>query len=274
MPPRLTQYRLCPRSRSIRLALAEYGVEVQLLDENPWEWRQSFLAKNPAGEMPVLEYDNGLTLCGAYSISEFIAEEMLPNGTMAPGPPALIPGNREDRAEVRRLIDWYHGKFDREVTRELLIEKVYNSMRPSGPVAPDPSILRAVRANLKYHLSYAGYLADSRRWLAGDDLSFADFAAAAHISTVDYLGEMPWHEYPAVKIWYQRMKSRPSFRALLGDRVPERHRRLLIRISISKSLVCSKLKPRIPLSPKCSAPKRRNSASTPSVSRALPTTTS
>ncbi len=220
MPPRLTQYRLCPRSRSIRLALAEYGVEVQLLDENPWEWRQSFLAKNPAGEMPVLEYDNGLTLCGAYSISEFIAEEILPNGTMAPGPPALIPGNREDRAEVRRLIDWYHGKFDREVTRELLIEKVYNSMRPSGPLAPDPSILRAVRANLKYHLSYAGYLADSRRWLAGDDLSFADFAAAAHISTVDYLGEMPWHEYPAVKIWYQRMKSRPSFRALLGDRVP------------------------------------------------------
>jgi glutathione S-transferase len=221
MPPRLTQYRLCPRSRSIRLALAEYGIEVQLLDENPWEWRQSFLAKNPAGEMPVLEYDNGLTLCGAYSISEFIAEEILPGGTMmAPGPPTLIPGNREDRAEVRRLIDWYHGKFDREVTRELLIEKVYNSMRPSGPVAPDPGILRAVRTNLKYHLSYTGYLADSRRWLAGDDLSFADFAAAAHISTVDYLGEMPWHEYAAVKIWYQRMKSRPSFRALLGDRVP------------------------------------------------------
>jgi glutathione S-transferase len=221
MPTRLTQYRLCPRSRSIRLALAEYGVDVQLLDENPWEWRQSFLAKNPAGEMPVLEYDNGLTLCGAYSISEFIAEEILPSGTMmAPGPPALIPGNREDRAEVRRLIDWYHGKFDREVTRELLIEKVYSSMRPSGPVAPDPSILRAVRANLKYHLSYTGYLADSRRWLAGEDLSFADFAAAAHISTIDYLGEMPWHEYPAVKIWYQRMKSRPSFRALLGDRVP------------------------------------------------------
>jgi glutathione S-transferase len=220
MPPRLTQYRLCPRSRSIRLALAEYGVDIQLLDENPWEWRQSFLAKNPAGEMPVLEYENGLTLCGVYSISEFIAEEIPSSGTMVPGPPALIPGNREDRAEVRRLIDWYHGKFDREVTRELLIEKVYNYMRPSGPVAPDPSILRAVRANLKYHLSYTGYLADSRRWLAGDDLSFADFAAAAHISTVDYLGEMPWHEYPAVKIWYQRMKSRPSFRALLGDRVP------------------------------------------------------
>ena len=85
---------------------------------------------------------------------------------------------------------------------------------------PDPGILRAARSNLRYHLSYTGYLADSRRWLAGDDLSFADFAAAAHISTVDYLGEMPWNEYPAVKVWYQRMKSRPSFRTLLADRIP------------------------------------------------------
>jgi glutathione S-transferase len=221
MPPRLTQYRLCPRSRSVRLALAEYGHEVALLDENPLAWRQSFLAKNPAGEMPVLEYDNGLTLCGAYSISEFLAEEAPSASTvMSAGPPRLIPGNREDRAEVRRLIDWYHGKFDREVTRELLIEKVYSAMNPAGGRAPDPEILRAVRANLRYHLSYTGYLAESRRWLAGDDLSFADLAAAAHISTVDYLGEMPWNEYPAVKAWYQKMKSRPSFRQLLADRIP------------------------------------------------------
>lgn len=221
MALRLTQYRLCPRSRSVRLALAEYGIEVTLLDENPWEWRKGFLAKNPAGEMPVLEYDNGLTLCGAYSISEFLAEEELTAAT-ATGPrrAPLIPGNREDRAEVRRLIDWYHGKFDREVTRELLNEKIYESRRPSGGSAPDPDILRAVRSNLRYHLSYTGYLADTRRWLAGDDLSFADFAAAAHISSVDYLGEMPWNEFPAVKIWYQRIKSRPSFRTLLNDRVP------------------------------------------------------
>jgi glutathione S-transferase len=221
MPLRLTQYRLCPRSRSIRLALSEYRIDVELLDEKPWEWRQGFLAKNPAGELPILEFENGLTLCGAYSISEFISEDVSfgPHHS-ATAPPNLFPGSREDRAEVRRLIDWYHGKFDREVSRELLIEKVYNSMRPLGPIAPDPSVLRAVRANLKYHLSYTGYLADSRRWLAGDDLSFADFAAAAHISTCDYLGEVPWQDHPAVKHWYQRMKSRPSFRAILVDRVP------------------------------------------------------
>lgn len=221
MPAKLTQYRLCPRSRSVRLALMEQGQEIALIDENPWEWRQGLLAKNPAGELPVLEYDNGLTLCGVYSISEFLAEEP-PVAASYSGtrPLPLFPGNREDRAEVRRLIDWFHGKFDREVTRELLYEKVYQRMRPAGAAAPDVEILRAARTNLRYHLSYLSYLADSRRWLAGDDLSFADLAAAAHLSTVDYLGEIPWNDAPLVKTWYQRIKSRPSFRAVLADRVP------------------------------------------------------
>jgi glutathione S-transferase len=218
---KLTHYRLCPRSRSIRLALGEFGLETTLLDENPWEWRQSFLAKNPAGELPVLETENGFILSGVYSISEFIAEEMLAAPPASPSRPIeLFPGNREERAEVRRLVDWFHGKFDREVSRDLLFEKVYQRMRSTGSAAPDIEILRAARTNLKYHLSYLSYLADSRRWLAGDDMSFADLAAAAHISTADYLGEMLWQDYPHVKAWYQRLKSRPSFRSILADRVP------------------------------------------------------
>ena len=221
MNAKLTHYKLCPRSRSVRLALAELGLEVTLLEENPWEWRQGFLAKNPAAELPVLELENGLTLCGTYSIVEFLAEDVTP---VAPSSALrrtdLFPGSREGRAEVRRLADWFHGKFDREVSRELLFEKVYQRMRSTGAAAPDPEILRAVRSNLKYHLSYISYLADARRWLAGDEMSFADLAAAAHISTVDYLGEILWQDYPAAKAWYQRVKSRPSFRTLLADKVP------------------------------------------------------
>lgn len=217
---KLTHYKLCPRSRSIRLAFDEFGLEALMAEESPWELRPSFLAKNPAAELPVLDMENGLTLCGAYSISEFIAEEIA--ATPPPGASRmteLFPGNREERAEVRRLTDWFHGKFDREVTRELLFEKVYQRMRPNG-APPDPDMLRAVRSNLRYHLSYISYLSDTRRWLAGDELSFADLAAAAHISTVDYLGELPWKDYPEAKVWYQRIKSRPSFRSVLADRVP------------------------------------------------------
>lgn len=217
---KLTHYKLCPRSRSIRLGLGELGLEVLLADENPWEWRPGFLAQNPAGELPVLDLENGLTLCGAYAISEYLSEVTSSNATSGgPRRVELFPGHQEDRAEVRRLVDWFHGKFDREVSRDLLNEKIYQSLRPT-PAAPDINVLRAVRANLRYHMSYISFLADTRRWLAGDDLSFADLTAAGHISTVDYLAEIPWSDYPPAKTWYQRVKSRPSFRSLLADRVP------------------------------------------------------
>lgn len=215
----LTQFRLCPRSRSIRLALAETGVEATLADERPWEWRPSFLALNPAGELPVLELDGGPALCGAYAISEYLADTLAGRGK--DGRPApLFPGTPEARAEQRRLVDWFHGKLDREVTRELLYERVYGHLLPDQPHAPDPAALRAIRANIRYHLGYVAHLADARCWLAGDDMSFADMAAAAHLSVIDYLGEVPWPDYLAAKAWYARVKSRPSFRALLADRMP------------------------------------------------------
>lgn len=217
---KLTHYKLCPRSRSIRLALSELGFDVLLADENPWEWRPGFLARNPSGELPILDLENGLTVCGAYAISEYIGEEVGSGATSAPSRRIeLFPGHSEDRTEVRRLIDWFHGKFDREVSRDLLNEKVYQALRPEA-AAPDIDVLRAVRANLRYHLSYISFLADTRRWLAGEALSFADLAAAGQVSVVDYLGEVPWNEFPPAKAWYQRIKSRPSFRSLLADRVP------------------------------------------------------
>jgi glutathione S-transferase len=216
--PQLIHFRLCPLSRAVRIALAELDVEVELVEERPWEWRPEFLAVNPAGELPVLRFENGLDLCGAYAISEYLGEpaDNVPEAGTAP----LFPGNRDERAEVRRLVDWFNGKLNRDVTQELLHEKVYTRIVPSANPRPNADILRAIRSNLRYHLSYVNHLADQRRWLAGEELSFADFAAAAHISTIDYLGEVPWDEFAIAKVWYARLKSRRAFRSILADRVP------------------------------------------------------
>lgn len=216
--PKLTHYRLCPHSRSIRLALDECGVETEFAEEKPWEWRPAFLALNPAGSLPVLEMGDGLVLCGAYSISEYLGEDAAVRADASRG--ALFPGDIEDRAEVRRLTDWFQGKLDREVTRDMLTEKLYSRLNPSPDRVPSPEILRAARVNLRYHMSYIGFLAHQRRWLAGEEMSFADLAAAAHLSVIDYLGEVPWDEYPAAKAWYAKVKSRRSFRGLLADRIP------------------------------------------------------
>jgi glutathione S-transferase len=106
------------------------------------------------------------------------------------------------------------------VTHELLLEKVYARLQASGGGTPDVDFLRAIRTNLRYHMSYISHLADRRRWLAGEELSFADLAAAAHLSSVDYLGEVPWEEFAVAKVWYARLKSRRAFRTILADRVP------------------------------------------------------
>lgn len=217
----LTHFRLCPHSRAIRLALGEREIVFETIEERPWEWRPEFLALNPAGELPVLQLEGGPHLCGTYAIAEYLGEAASPAGEETEAPAIrLFPGDAAGRAEVRRLVDWFTGKFNREVTRELLEERVYTRLQPGGPTTPDVEFLRAIRSNLRYHMSYISHLADQRRWLAGDELSFADLAAAGHLSVVDYLGEVPWEEFAIAKVWYARLKSRRAFRPLLADRLP------------------------------------------------------
>jgi len=184
-----------------------------LEEEKPWEWREAFLALNPSGELPVLCPDGKAAVCGSYAISEYLAETHTAQSK-------LFPGSVEQRAESRRVVDWFHGKFNREVTRPLLEEKLYSRYDPAGARKPDADALRAARANLRYHLGYLEFLSHDRNWLAGPDMSFADLAAAAHISSLDYLGEAVWDDKPMARQWYARMKSRPSMRPILSERVP------------------------------------------------------
>ncbi|WP_188913454.1 glutathione S-transferase family protein [Salinarimonas ramus] len=214
----LHHYPLCPHSRFARLALAELGVEVDLVEERPWERRDEFLALDPAGQTPVLVAEGGLAVPGASVIAEWLDETV---GAGA-GERRLMPDDPRARVEVRRLVAWFSGKFWDEVTGYLVNEKIYKRFVPpaSGGGPPDMASIRAARANVRYHLRYIGFLAQRRNFLAGDALTYADLAAAAHISCVDYLGDAPWGEDEAAKTWYARVKSRPSFRALLADKIP------------------------------------------------------
>jgi glutathione S-transferase len=212
--PSLIHFSLDPFSRRLRLALAEYGVPVDLIDEEPWEPMPELFDINPAGSLPVYLEDSTTPVCGIEAIGEYLEEA---KSTRV----SLIPGNVLERAEVRRLTGWFDGKFYAEVSEPMLTEKVIRRFlaRDTGGGGPDTQRVRQAMARLRDHLDYIGHLADHRTWLAGDELSLADLAAAAHISTVDYLGDVPWTEFPVAKSWYQRVKSRPSFRPLLSDTI-------------------------------------------------------
>jgi len=215
--PTLFHHVFCPHSRFVRLALNEYGIDVRLIEERTWERRHDFLVINPAGTTPVLVDDGHPPVPSAPIIAEFLDETF---GTSA-GDRRLMPTEVGPRVEVRRLTSWFNDKFFAEVSGPLTLERFYKRHLPfdAGGGSPDTEVLRAARHNIRYHLAYIGWLVRARDWLAGDQLSYADLAAAAHLSAVDYLGDVPWNEDEAAKNWYARLKSRPSFRPLLAETI-------------------------------------------------------
>jgi glutathione S-transferase len=187
----------CPHSRFVRLVLDELGLPARLVEERVWERREEFLVLNPAGTTPVLMQEGVPPVPGAAIIAEYLDETR----AAAAAQPRLMPS---------------------EASGPLVTERVYKRYIPAGNGggAPDTEIMRAARSNIRYHLAYIGWLIRRRDWLAGDSLTYADLCAAAHLSAVDYLGDVPWDEDETAKAWYARIKSRPSFRALLGETLP------------------------------------------------------
>ena len=174
------------------------------------ERRTEFLALNPAGDVPVLIENDGTTLANSQVICEYL-EEVYPEVN-------LLGRDPVQRAETRRLVSWFDVKFNREVTDNLIGEKLMKQFLKTGePHAPS---VRAGHANIHYHLDYIGFLTEKRSWLAGDNFSLADIAAATHLSAIDYIGDVPWDEHEAAREWYAKVKSRPSFKPLLEDRIP------------------------------------------------------
>ena len=200
---------LIPTCRKIRLMMREKNLEHTLVAEEFWTRRIDFFALNPGGEVPVLINEKGLPVVGSYAICEFL-DEQYPNIQFYGNTPS-------ERAEVRRLVEWFDAKFEREVSQLILFEKVYKRLMGYGE--PTSDAIRAGKRNIVYHLDYIAHLLEHRNWLAGEYLTLADIAAAAHLSCLDYLGDVPWEEHPAVKEWYALIKCRPAFRELLEDRM-------------------------------------------------------
>jgi glutathione S-transferase len=215
----LYHYWFCPFSRKIRIGLLEKNIDCELLLELPWKRRHEFLVLNPAGAVPVLKEESGHAIIGTHAISEYLEEQY--------AEPTLLGSKIETKCEVRRLVDWFDIKFNEEVTNLVINEKVMRKYLKRGNT--EASVIRFASQNIKHHLQYIEYLTDRRNWLAGDDFSYADISAAAHISCVDYFGDVPWHQFHKARDWYSRVKSRPSMQIILKDNIagliPAKHYR-------------------------------------------------
>src|SRR3989338_1737398 len=210
---RLYHHPICPYSRKVRTYLAAKEIGFELIQENFWERRKEFIAMNPAGTIPVLfDNSNAVVVVNSSVIIEYLEEKH-------DGSKNILGESLTKRAEIRRLQYWFDEKFYHEVSKHVLNERYFNRYLP-GANSPSSEVLRVARRNLNIHLSYIEYLLENRKYLAGDHISVADFAAAAQISSIDYFGDINWHHYLPAKDWYSLIKSHKIFGEILKDRLP------------------------------------------------------
>lgn len=200
---------ICPVSRKLRVVLNEKRVGFELITERYWERRAGFVALNPACDTPVVVKQDNVVLCGNSAIFEYFEEVMNEKN--------LIGDSPLERAKVRRICDWFDNKFYNEVTRYLITEKFIKVVTKVGE--PNSNAIRAAKKNLGYHIDYIDHLLQKNDFLCGEKITLADFAAAAQISVLDFMGDISWERSRRVKHWYALIKSRPSFRPLLHDKV-------------------------------------------------------
>jgi glutathione S-transferase len=212
----LYHYPLCPLSRQIRVILSEKQLDCELVIEKYWQRNISLAKLNPAVEVPVL-LDKKKAICDVFAIIEYLEETFDTN--------RLLGEDVFENAEIRRLISWFSHKMHYEVTKYILNEKMVRFFTAQGQ--PDTDVLRVAKNNLDNHIQYLNFLLNKRDWLAGNRLTHADIAAASQLSVLDYFGEINWDDIETVKSWYAVIKSRPSFRGLLQDRIsgfsPSKH---------------------------------------------------
>jgi len=193
----------------LRLFLSEKNLSFGENIVKPWALPDDLAALGPGFMPPLLVESDGAILAGDQAIVEYIEEVHTTS--------SLLGSDALSRAEVRRVVGWFDRDFRHDVIETLLTEKLFR--RLAGLGEPASTAVRAGHAALAQYLSAMATLVERSGWLAGEELSLADLTAGAYLSAIDYLGDINWDQEPDVRMWYARVKSRPSFRPLLADRI-------------------------------------------------------
>ena len=205
----LYHFPLCPNSRTVRLALKEKGLPFELMTEPFWEHRENFMAMNPFGDLPVL-VEEDMTLTSCVAILEYIEQRFSQYNLLGTKP--------NEVAAVRELVQRFTNEFHRDVVAPQLEEKVYSFYRQEGE--PNSQRIRIAQKAMEWFMRLLEDKLGEHSWLAGEQLTLADLAAAGQLSSLDYLGLVDWRHGSRTKAWYALVKSRPCFRPILADRVP------------------------------------------------------
>ncbi len=195
---------LMTNPRRVTIYLAEKGIAIERiqLDMRGGEGRGAeYLAKNPAGTVPLLELDDGTVIPESAAIVEYF-EELYPE-------PNLIGETPEERALTRAMDRIALEFYTRNSPILVNTHPFMPSVRPG--FVQHPAVADAYRPMRDKLLATVEVKIGDKEFLTGDRLSLADthLFAILHVqrSLFDY--ELP-DTAPRLKAWYERFSRRPS----------------------------------------------------------------
>jgi glutathione S-transferase len=200
---------LCPFSKQIIALLGEMNYKPTLIKENYWQKNKAFMDLSPWGELPVMVIDETFIIAGAYPCIEYLIDKRRDF--------YLFHQDLEILSRIRQVINWFNKYFYNDVVQHILSEKLIKADLKN--LYPDTYVIRSAKSILNSHLLQMNAIIASQEYLAHENLSLADIVAASHLAVLDYFQDINWQNYPKLKHWYCLIKSRPTFRSTLYEKI-------------------------------------------------------
>lgn len=197
----LYEFRSSPNCQRVKVVLHEKNLpyEIVPIDLGKMEQKRAeFLKLNPYGKVPVIA-DGETVLYESCIINEYLEEKY-------PGPP-LMPKDPGKRAKIRILIDYGMHHLDPPY------QKIRQQMTKDEK-EKDPKVIEEAKKELKNLLQRLDHEIGDRSYLAGD-FSLLDAALIPRFLRMEGMRILPDPSLPRLERWLERMKERPSVRAIM-----------------------------------------------------------
>ncbi len=193
-----------PNPRRVRIFLAEKGITIPVVQVDIAKQENrgpDFRAKNPLGQVPVLELDDGTFISESVAICRYFEE-------VQPEPPLFGAGARE-----RALVEMWQRRAELELTQQVFFcfQNTHEFFKGRLPQVPEYGEVARKRAEAALAL-LDGVLAE-RQFLAGERFTIADITALVGLDFGRVVKIRPAPEHKHVARWHAEVSARPSAKA-------------------------------------------------------------
>lgn len=202
---KLYTYPICPISNKFKILFKRADLNIEVIPIISKKQVEKFSNIN-FHFFPILESDNR-NFVGFSTIKNFLYKNV-PNKYLTEWIENDSVHYYEEFFDTNMFFDVYKPIIF-EKTQKLLIDNNY---------FPDQNIIKSSLKNMDFYLNTIENLLTRSNWINSQE-TINDFSLFSHLASLDYCFYMPWNQYPNIKEWYRRNKSKEVYNFILKNRI-------------------------------------------------------